>query len=334
MFEIIAFAAKRIMRNFASTKVAEEFRVLGNSRVASTARATFKGSDAQRLDMSNKVLGNFYNNTKDVFVKNSEISKEQLEKELKKSFPGINLKCISKTESFDNAALETIFDKTEKTIIGYNLELPFYEKSGKLFLKESEAEHLYHEVSHLGNFVYTPKLGARLNTNGLNKKFAGFEQRSNDYNKFYRSDLYVDEFIDNLKMDEVKILARKEKCTKSITNLFNKPEISSEEKIEVLQGWRNSIKTELSAFPNGMKYGNQLEIAQAIKQYKGVQNLPKDLIASKTANMEKTRDWTVYNSYFFADKKKIIEEMLKKEIAKVRKNSAQIFNTAKAPVNS
>ena len=325
MFEKIAFAAKRIISSPVKTKAAEELAMLSNSRVASSARASFKGSDAQRLEMSNKVLGDFYNNTKDVFIKNSEISQEQLEKELKKSFPGINLKCTPKDKSLGTASLQPFYDESKKTIIGYDMQLPFYAKSGKLFFKEQDAEHLYHETSHLGDYVYTPKSVAKFNTNRLNEKFPGFDKRVGDYEDFYSSKLYAEDSVGKLEVNGVKGLTKKEKYKKDIMELFNKPAISSEEKIEVLQDWRHSLQTELSAFPNGFKYDNKLAIEKAVKKYNGIENLPKDFISLKTKEMEKYTDLTINKDYSFADKKEVVEEILKNEIAKVRENSAKLY---------
>lgn len=294
-----------------------------SSRVSSTAKALFKGSAKARQEMAALKTAEFFNSCEQDFFINGGVTKNQIEKTIKNLCPGVNVTVNNNFNESYLGAVGKIFNNN--TISGFRLELPFSDSKLNVLTKDN-IDTLMHEVRHLMDYAYSPKYTARTNSMSAYYKFDGYFFRSHKYAGFYDEQIYArnsENFGENLK------------------NLFADKNITSPEKIEVLQKWRHRVKTEINAFSDGIKYDNKYKLNRKIDEINwGVKNIEKPDYAKKLTNEEylqiykqsviessesfekRAQDITINEKFSLNEKLSKIEEMLGAEIKNERKNVA------------
>jgi len=264
-------------------------------RIASSARLSgIKGSEQQRNEMIEGLNNNLFKLIDDAFekkVKKGEqplLCGKEILKCVKKVIPKIKIKISSENVSGFDAFVENIFDKNKKTIIGYAFSIPETIKKG------SNDELLRHEMHHILEEAVAPKMAARSNTENLIGRLKNYTVYKNEEHLyFYEDNLYQKMSFKNTQ-EEIKYL------NTIIKNHFKGFKTPSEEKIEVMQTWRHLLKSELNAYTDQAKF--------ACKE-----KTPDEYLKDK------------YGDYLFEPKIKLIEQILKDEIAGVRKISAEKY---------
>lgn len=297
-------------------------------RVASTAKlAGIKGSLAKRKEIASGLNAQFYGMVSDIFERQGEVSLTQIQRFLKKLCPGIKLNVKQNDHKAFIGRLRYLEKK--KKIIGYELMLPTvestkkdnsifgkftrlvksvilpYESSGKEVLKKEHLENLFHETRHLFDRITDSVSLARVNAIPLKGKFKGYSERSNKYINFCFSKLYPPEF----KLQEIRemgvnsstiISNKKSTIRKGIEEVFDDPQVTYEEKIEVLEQWRSNLRTEQNACVDGIAYKNKFNKKQPTEEDSGI-----------------------IDRFFYKGKIEVIEEVLAEELAKARNKHAE-----------
>lgn len=273
----------------------QKFTASNPPRVASSARLSgIKGSEKQReqlaLEMNNKLF-EFVHEIFDQKVKEGKkpaIYKRDLLKCIKKIAPDVDIKVIYEKKDDCNGSLANVFDNANNTIKGFVLAI-------RGAVKKDENEHtLRHEMRHFFDCITQPKFTARDNTQTLLGRLENYtEIKDTKHYNFYDSVLYNYKKFQNDETENKYITGR-------IENHFEKNETTPDEKIEILQNWRHSLKAEVNAFSDGVK---------AIKDISNPQAAARKIL----------------NQFFFVPKIEIVEEMLKNEINSVRKACAKQY---------
>lgn len=261
-------------------------------RVASCARLKIRGSEKQREKLKVELNDTFSKIIKESFDKKiKEKQKPSLNHQeildcIKQILPTINIRVGKERQAGINGGVKTLLDSTKK-VVGFALKLKSDVKKGK------NEETLRHEMNHILDFVTQPKTLARYNTDSLVGKLANYnENRDLTHFAFYSKYLYMPK---TRKSDEqeIKFLAKK------INEHFEKLKAPPEEKIEILQNWRYSLKAEKNAYWDEANY-----------MYK--ENPKQYLLVS-------------YGDFLHEPKIKLVEKFLKDEITAVRQESAKKY---------
>jgi len=149
-------------------------------------------------------------------------------------------------------------------------------------------------MRHIFDFITQPKMPARDNTRclaGRLKNYGNYVEMK--HYEFYDEVLYQKKSCKNSN-EEIQFISEE------IKKHFKKLNSPSEEKIEILQKWRSAMKTEINAYEDEADFIHK--------------------IFSLNTQLEK-----VEGEFLFDSKVKLVEEMLKNEIALVRKISAEKY---------
>jgi hypothetical protein len=261
-------------------------------RVASSAKMLgIKGSATQRAQLAGELNDKLFRIIGDEFVrkmaksKKAKLSKEELARCINKIVPGVKVVIKSEKNPRCLGSLDQILSR--KKVTGYILRLNDDVKKG-----ENESI-LRHEMRHLLDYATQPKLSARSNIGAIIKKLGnGSDSRMVRHWDFYSDTLYEKKvYEDNQK--ELSELVKK------VNFHFKALRTPAEEKIEILQNWRNGLKTESNAYADEARF--------ACKK-----------------NPDKYTEKDV-GDFLFEGKIKMVNQMLKDEIAAVRKESALKF---------
>ena len=253
-----------------------------------------KGTEQQRTELAQELNNKLFKLIDDVFEQKIKMGKKpkldikELLSCIKQVVPNIKIKISEKLNRDEAGTVENIFDKTKKTIVGFRLSL-----GGNLEQGVNE-NNLRHEMRHDFDSITQPKINARFNTANLIGRLPNYTDYIDDkhYNFFDRV-LYQEKNYEDSQREL-------EYLTKKIKKHFKKLETPPEEKIEMLQTWRHSLKSEMNAYKDESEF------------------------ACNGGNVEEYMEVEI-GDYFFEPKIKLIEKMLKDEIASVRKISAEKY---------
>lgn len=285
-------------------------------RVAPTAKlAGMKGSKKQRAQFAKDLNARFFGMVSDSFEKRGEVSQKEIRGFFKKLCPQVKLAIVQNRGEDYDGALNYIVDSVRGITKGFILELPLIETEGKQVIKKEGLEDLLHETRHLFDDVTDSTSLACKNNFPLSSKFKDYNERGEQYNNFYTSELYAfeltDEGIEEIKKNpSMYIQIRKTAIKKGLERIFDKPEITSEEKIETLEYWRHHLATELNAHSDGITYRHKFEEAHP---YCAEDEKPKQSLGEKIKEK-------VDVHFFFRGKIEVIEELLAEELTKIRNN--------------
>lgn len=319
-------------------------------RVASSAKLQCCGSAKIRQELSAQKTAEFFNLFEQDFFINGGITKTQIKEALQKLCPGLSVNIRANYRAGCNGAVGKEF--SERTVVGYNLKLPFSDYQID-FLPKEEIKTFMHEIRHLMDYAYNPKYIARANTMSAFDKFQGYASRSSKYSNFYENNIYVRDFDGML--NSTKEL-RTNNFKNKLHDVFADTNITSSEKIEMLQEWRHRIKTEINAFSDGIEYSEKYNIKREIDELKwGVKKLEKpdwasrlsdeeylqlSIDSTKTVGMqgiERSKKNKIGEQYLFDAKLEEIEKMLAKAIKQERKNTERnifLFGSSTIPEKS
>jgi len=266
-------------------------------RVASSAKLKgIKGSETQRNQLAEELNNKLFKIIDNVFEqkgkkrvkwKNPQIEKKELLDCIKKVIPEVKINIKYEKDPMYAAFIENILDRTQKTVVGFTVGLRGPVKKGQT------TYYLRHEMRHIFDNVTQPKIAARNNTGILIGRLKNYDKNIDwKHFEFYANDLYQKVQNNDIK-NEFNLI------TKKTNKYFKELNTTSEEKIEVLQRWRHGLKTELNAYTDEANYFNKKNPKKHRKEDAG--------------------------AYFFEQKIKLLEQMLKDEINAVRKLSAEKY---------
>jgi hypothetical protein len=306
-------------------------------RVASTARIPgIKGSNETRAQMAYAKNEAFFEEISDIYVKNNEITLDEAAAAIKKHYPSnIQFAIGPKTSNRYEGVLRTSI--INNVASSYTMEVPIIERNGKKVINTlNPVDLLCHEARHFFDNIMNSKFTARRNITKLDKKLSGFKERSKEYQKFYDNYLYP--YGLGERSLAINQLSSKDKAEnhipelkKKIMEIFNKPQVTTEEKIEILQDWRHGLKTERNAYEDGANFQHKTEIKKQIKETK--ENTTIKAALGMTAEEFRAKLLEIKarelkeNKYknddfgFLNDRIKLLEELLKEEIQKARKGN-------------
>jgi len=331
------------------------------SKVATTAKlAGVKGSDAERENIASGLKRQLSKMIKDSFDQKESLGfkpiilKEEVEEFFEKLAPNVSIL----VESAQDGGVKPLVSGKMNTIKSYILRLPFETMGSNYFIKKSDSaklDTLNHEASHLFGFIAAPKNGARFNPANLPEPtaFAGWS--------FYKKTLYWDETSDSSVFGGINAFrkhlvedknARIDSVKNKINGFFKENFCIPSEKIELLQSWRHNLKSEVLAYKEEYTKGTSKEIylEDSITDLANGKNISKNYIDEtgtpkfmntnkhktlggkikevKTALEEIGRsDYSslVDQELFLPQKIKVIEELLRNEIAQVRANLKSLY---------
>lgn len=290
-------------------------------------------SAAKRCKDADNLMDRFYSQVMPEFEKKGYITKKKLQEVYKNILPNINLnfpKMTKEDKAGTQASIKAVSRREMNKVIvsGYDIKFPFIIKGFKKVLKQDKAEGLFHETSHLFDFVTNPK-------NKLKLTFS--------YQTIINSDKYL-AFTDDMMYpgrvlkeklkpeDDLKTVFKEE-----LAKLFEETGADSYEKIEMYQNFRHEIKTEQRAFPKGYTYKGDfesLDYVKKIKEHKDATPEKKESILKDLFNERKEAIRVDYNNYLeetygLNTKLEVIEELLKEELKAVRAKHSEIYPTAR-----
>lgn len=261
-------------------------------RVSPSAKISgLKGTEGQRETLALELNDKFFESVHSLFdkkiseKKKPTLLKNEILKLLKELAPGVKVEVKYEKEQGFCGGLETLIDSSGKKIGGFLLTLE------KAINKGADEATLRHELTHFFEYITQPKTIARSNTDCLVGRIENYtKKRDLKHFNFYEKVLYTPK---KCKNDEKEI----KRITERINKYFQKNEVSGEEKIEILQNWRSGLKSELKAYTDEAKYTSNV-------LHDGDFETPLDIL-------------------FFEPKIKLLNKMLKKEIAGERALSEQ-----------
>jgi hypothetical protein len=164
------------------------------------------------------------------------------------------------------------------------------------------------------DFTHKSKYTAKFNTKHFSSKYKNSVKK---YDNFYFKNLY--EY--GATCSSITPKEKMETLQKRMDKFFSDNKTSSGQKIEVLQNWRHSLKTEQDAYDFGFQAMEEIQTKrlQSIvnpkeKQYEQILSQIKDRYSYSS---KQTKE-----AYLFSEKINLIENMMKEEIAKVRQEHA------------
>ena len=292
-------------------------------RVAQTAILDVKGSYAQRTQMAAAKNAEFFAQISDTFEKEKQISVKKFGAILRKFIP--NIKLIIKKNQEKDASGCLHFQCPKGVIKGFILELPICAKNKTI--SASKGFVGMHETRHLFDYALNPKFSAKANESILEKRFPGYMSRVDKYYDFFDKHLYEDErsLSEVQKWDknpEALVQKRLEKLEKKTRKVFAAPEISSDEKIEIMQAWRYALMTEKNANIDDITYDNKIALGKKMKKSKNSDAAEKLRLDTELDIKQEIRQ-EVGEEFFFDGKIFVLEKLLKEEIANHRREHAQ-----------
>ena len=261
-------------------------------RIASSVRMPgVKGTEAQRSQLACELNDKLFKIVEDAFWRKTkkkevpQLSERELLNCVKKVLPKVALHVKYQKDPICAAFVEPVFNAPQKTIVGLILGM-------KSALKKKKNEFLLrHEMRHIFDYMTQPKILGRTNTSNLVGKLKNYNHiKDMKHFDFYIGNLYRSRQCTE-DQKEISLVAE------HIKDHFEVLKSSPEEKIEILQKWRYGLKTEVNAYND--------EAGFACKEN------PKKYLK------ESIRD------YFFEGKIRLIEQLLKDEIATVRTGHAE-----------
>lgn len=270
---------------------------------------------------------------------NPTISFEELKQFYKNIIPNIT---VNIKKAAGNFVMFNYGNKGEM-IKGYDIGL----KGKDDFIKKGDYKALSaleHESAHLINYVTQPKIAAKKAAEGLSKVIYSMQ------NDFYDGIIYANEIEDlpaNLKKTLQLDVNERVKYVKGLMNdFFGAFAFDRNEKIDILQSWRYSLKDELVAYKQDAQSAikNKYPLDELSKKLKAGENLsfveqndaPLDDIeysSQKFVSVEQKIDelkefikksedslfnWYNKEHFFLEEKIKLVEDMLVKEITNAR----------------
>lgn len=251
-----------------------------------------KGSVQTRKIKAQDFTSDIYDSFLECLKSNKSVLKfETVKSKISKKAPGINIKVLKNNISNNDAIMDVYADKEGK-VYGYLLAF----KSPKNILKVPFMPILMHEITHLSDYLFQPKLLSR------EQKILKIPDKTNRYVKFYEKYMY-DEFLFNQNDAKDKYLANVKVALDKFISGTDKTYI-----IDYLQDIRYSLKTEMNAYEMQKKFAYKLKDS-------GFKINPSDLL-------ERVK------YFMFEDKIKLVEKSLSDLIKDQRiKNSKRIINT-------
>lgn len=283
-------------------------------RVAPTAKISgIKGSLAKRAEIAAAKNAEFFGMVSDVFQKRGEVTGAEIETFFRKLIPGVHLEVTKFRKNPDEtsrAGLEKSY--SERGFDGFVLHLPILTNGSNIVLPASCAEELFHESRHLFDEITNPRAVAFSDDTpylyDLNQyKCLSLGRAAS--NVFYSSKLYSNKLSAKGKANMGKNPdkarnKRKSAIKKEIIKFFKFYQMLANEKIETLEKWRQSLKSEITAYKDGINYKYNLGVG---KHYPSAQEEIKGL----------------FRHFFFDGKIEVIEEVLAEELAKTRNAHAK-----------
>lgn len=329
-------------------------------RVARTAQLIgIKGSPMQREKFADELCLKCAKLMEDTFKLKEQagqeavVTKEELKTFYDKLTPNVRLYIGSsnKENSLSRASLGYLFDNKGKTVKSYFMELPFVMPQ---IIKKDDEEMMgcwKHETRHFFRHITEPKYSLHATPGDLSYK--KYELQGN----FYKDILYkndVDE-MSFIKRNWVKInkSARSNFVKKGIEKFFGENAFSSKEKIAALQQWRYRLKDEITAFKDQISvwHQNDLPFNELTEKLKNGKQVKKEFtvrdgkkgfcydsnkyltveekIQALKNFIDKVREAdfkdAVETQFFFPEKIKIIETMLRAELLNARVEHAMLL---------
>lgn len=262
--------------------------------------AGVKGSLKQRGKLAAELNQSFFGMVQDTFHKKGHLTLEDVSHYLKRLCPGVNLDVVQNTDQQYWGNLSFLVDITKRKYAGYKLSLNCFEKSGKQIIKDINT--LFHETRHFFDYVTNPLSLAKHNDKPVSVKSPDHKFRFIKSWDFYQSKLYGNEVKDS---PGITIAERKALNKKNIEEIFTVLQTPSKEKIEVLNDWREQLRTEINAWTDGITYQDLFD--------------RKGKTPSKFAKTD--IKYTIEQKYFYRGKLEVIEELLAEELAKARNDN-------------
>lgn len=280
--------------------------------------AGIKGSKKQKAELATDLNARFFGMVSDAFEKRGEISKREIRGILKQLCPGVKLAITKNANENCYAFLDFLWDSTKGLIKGFSLELPLVEIAGKKVVKKENIAGLLHETRHIFDAITNSSSSARINSSPLGDKITGFDKRFEKYTNFYGTVLYGfelnrEEIIDIMKTPHLAVPKRKAIMRERIEGIFNDPQATSEEKIEMLEKWRYRLQSEENAHIDGIVYQHKFD---------EIHSDPSE-VEKQTQSINAEISNMVVDCYFFSGKIDVIKEMLAEELAKTRNAHAE-----------
>lgn len=252
-----------------------------------------KGNQEQRTQMAKSLNDKLFGLINDTYEQKKQagkkpfIGKKELLTIIKKVIPNVEITMGRVEDPRCAGSVEPMLDINSKTYESLLL------KMNRGIKKGNNEDTLKHEMRHVFDYLTQPKIFARYNTVALIGRMKNFTADTNfDHFLFYNSVLYGPK-THKIDKNEIKFL------TKKINEHFKELETPADEKIEILQCWRGLLKTESNA------YGEEAEF-----------------VCKENPEQYLKDNW---GDFFFEPKIKLLEKMLKEEIAGERALSAQKY---------
>lgn len=246
-----------------------------------------KGSLAERNINSGKFTDKIYESISSGINSNRAILKfETIQSKLSELIPGVKIKVKQDENANCEAIVDLIGDKKGKAC-GFLLAI----KSPKSQVKVDFLPKLIHEIQHISDYLYNPKLLAR------DQKLFNTLGRSNKYSNFYDKYMY-NEYPFDEEASRRFYISYISKALNDFVKSANKKVI-----IDYLQDVRYSLRGELLAYKKQKEYAYKL---------------------SEKGFKIKTEDFSERVKYFmFEEKIKLVETVLFDLISKQRLKNAQ-----------
>jgi len=286
-------------------------------------------SFVKRNNTAEFLMDSFYKEVSPEFEKNGYITKNKLEEIYAKLFPNVDLTLLkikkSKASAY-GACVESknLLENNTLSVFGYDIQLPFGKKAEQEVLRAKNAECLFHETSHLCDFLTNPKYRIKTllseNTYPKRAKYWEFDGKFLYPAKDFNASITPEKDLPSLLKD-------------NFAKLWEDTKADSYEKIEILQNFRHDMKTEQIAYPNGVVYRGDFAAHPDIQAVKKNPAIPKDkkpeILAHAFDNWKRLvkEDCKTYftKTFHFQEKITTLEDLLKAELAKVRAEHAEKF---------
>lgn len=250
-----------------------------------------RGSEKQREDLALDLNNKFFSIISDAFREKLKtrqkpiLQASDIKQAIKKVLPKASIDVICEKNLDCVGYTEPQLNIKQRKFTGITL----YLKSG--VRRGLDEATLRHEMLHVFDYLTQPKTLARNNGSCLVGKIKSYtDNKDLEHFNFYDKVIYAPK---KFKEDKIET-----ECLKTrIESHFKKLNSSSEEKIEILQNWRCRLKSEVRAYSDEAPLANK--------------NNPKQYIQETVGYL------------FMEPKIKLLEKMLKDEIASVRNLNAQ-----------
>lgn len=228
-----------------------------------------------------------------------ELTFDEIKDFYKQKFPDIKLEVMVNKNKSCSGAVQAIGDKNNNPY-RFVMKLNFSENAEglKVILKKN-IDIFFHENRHFDDFIVNPKIHIRQAV--LFSLFTGKHSRS--IKKFYKGNLYCNKYEMNSKIPLKKL----------IVSFFEKQKFSSDKKINILQSWRQFIKTEIKARYDGEVQSS--DIFAKLKKEKAKLKLFTNLGNNLSFYFKKLEtNFLINEGYLYPQKLELLESMLAQEI--------------------